>query len=226
MQRHRLFAVGALAAILMAACGTNGDDATDEINGVDPVDAPQVTTAAINWHAQSEREGSVEGATAELETTPDQATLSVDTRALNPGHAYTLWFVIINNPAECEDYPEPCAAPDVLDNPDTRSNVAWGDGQVADDEGLATFNATFNTGAVPGGWYEGVDFEDPQAAEIHFTLNDHGPVIDDLRDDMLTTYRGGCTNESLVEAFPDVAHADGTPGPNTCRLWQAAIFQQ
>jgi len=43
---------------------------------------------------------------------------------------------------------------------------------------------------------------------------------------MLNTYRSGCTDESLPASFPDTAKADGEPGPNTCALVQAAVFQQ
>jgi hypothetical protein len=78
---------------------------------------------------------------------------------------------------------------------------------------------------MPDAWYDN-DFSDPLGAEIHLVLNDHGPKITDLLSNMLHSYRGGCTDASLPPPFPASAKADGIPGPNTCRLYQTAIFQQ
>jgi hypothetical protein len=56
-------------------------------------------------------------------------------------------------------------------------------------------------------------------------LNDHGPLLPEMASTMVNTYRGGCADESIPDAFPDSARADGEPGPNTCRLVQDAIFE-
>jgi hypothetical protein len=63
------------------------------------------------------------------------------------------------------------------------------------------------------------------AAEIHLVLHDHGPVVAELEQEMLSTYRAGCADTSpFPEIFPPTALADGTPGPNNCLLYQAAVF--
>jgi len=41
---------------------------------------------------------------------------------------------------------------------------------------------------------------------------------------MLSTYRGGCTTESLFKAFPEISKSDGKPGPNECNLLQVVRF--
>lgn len=41
---------------------------------------------------------------------------------------------------------------------------------------------------------------------------------------MIGTYRAGCTDASLPAFVPATAFADGTPGPNTCRLCQTAVL--
>jgi hypothetical protein len=42
---------------------------------------------------------------------------------------------------------------------------------------------------------------------------------------MIHTYRGGCSDDSpFPSLFPAIAIADGDVGPNTCRLFQSAIF--
>jgi len=74
-------------------------------------------------------------------------------------------------------------------------------------------------------WF-GNGFTNPTGAEIHLVINDHGPLIPEMADTMLNSYRGGCTDESLPGSFPETAKADGEPGPNTCALVQATIFQQ
>jgi len=51
-------------------------------------------------------------------------------------------------------------------------------------------------------------------------------MIPDLVANQISTFRGGCTDASLPPPFPATAKADGLPGPNTCRLYQFAIFQQ
>jgi hypothetical protein len=56
-------------------------------------------------------------------------------------------------------------------------------------------------------------------------LNDHGPVIDDLKREMLSTYRAGCSDTSpFPPFFPPAALADGIPGPQHLLLWQSAVF--
>lgn len=224
---RRFVGVGAATMLLVAACA-GGDDgaAAPEGPAAAAEEEVQRTTSPVMWHAQSGREGEVEDATASLETTGSGATARLETTEVEPGNAYTLWFVIVNAPEECADHPEPCEASDVLGSLETESQVAFGDGALATDDGRATFEASFEAGSVPGGWYEGRGFTDPLGAEIHLTLNDHGPALDDYMPAMIETYRTGCTDDSLVEAFPDSAKTDGEPGPNTCRLWQSVIFQQ
>lgn len=60
---------------------------------------------------------------------------------------------------------------------------------------------------------------------MHLILNDHGPKLPEFMPEMIQTYRAGCTDKSLPPIFPETAIGDGTPGPNTCRLFQLAVFQ-
>ena len=41
---------------------------------------------------------------------------------------------------------------------------------------------------------------------------------------MIQTYRAGCTDASLPGIFPPTAKSDGEPGPNSCQLYQVAVF--
>lgn len=227
---RRFVVLGTVTMLLVAGCAGGDDGGTaapeDAAAAAGEEERVQRATSPVTWHTQSGREGEVEDATASLETTGSGATARLEATELEPGNAYTLWFVIVNAPEGCAEHPEPCEASDVLGNPGTESQVAFGDGTVADEDGEATFVASFDAGPVPGGWYEDRGFTDPLGAEIHLTLNDHGPALDEYMPAMVETYRAGCTEDSLVEAFPDSAKEDGEPGPNTCRLWQSVIFQQ
>jgi hypothetical protein len=177
------------------------------------------------WHLQSGKTGEVgDKATALLARDPNGISYQIRTTDLVPGHAYTVWLVVVNDPEKCD--PSPCAAPQIINDPDVDAQVTFGrDGLVAKDAGTARFGKRFKAGPLLDGWFDVQGLDDPLGAEIHVVLNDHGPLINDLRHDMTTTYRGGCTDESLPEIFPPAAFADGTPGPNTCQLYQSVIFQ-
>jgi hypothetical protein len=166
----------------------------------------------------------IDGTTATLMTTNDGATMTMATAELPPGHVTTAWWVLITKPEACEA--KPCSAEDVIGRADkVGTQIVYADGAVNSDKGTASFTGFLPKGEVQGGWYP-VRFDNPTDAEIHLVLNDHGPLIPDLASPMLTSYRGGCSDESLPPPFPDTAKADGPVGPNTCMLVQDAIFVQ
>ena len=166
----------------------------------------------------------IAGTQATLRTDANGALMRMETAELAPGHVTTAWWVIMTNPAACSA--TPCPPDDVIGRAEeVGTQIVYADGAVNTDEGHAAFSAYLPAGKVDGGWYER-SFPEPEAAEIHLVLNDHGPLIPDLAASMLTSYRGGCSTESLPPPFPDTAKADGQPGPNQCRLIQDAIFIQ
>ena len=164
----------------------------------------------------------VEGSMAKLRSNDQGITAQVRTRGLVPGNVHTFWVVIVNRPDLCET--SPCEAPDVVGRADlVETNVFYGGGRVVRSH-TSHFQAHIPVGAVEG-WFDN-EFTNSRTAEIHVIINDHGPMIPGLTREMATTYRGGCTDESIPPAFPATAFASGTPGPNTCRLVQFAIFVQ
>ncbi len=180
-----------------------------------------VSDAAVKSHASQGDVRTISGATAALVRSQEGAFVSVRTTNLNPGHAYTMWVVTINDPAACET--SPCKSADVFDRTTaTGADMGLADGIVARADGTAEFAAHIPVGPLPHAWFgHGLRHAD---AEIHVTIADHGPVIPELAGSMLASYRGGCTDESLSKRAPASAIADGEPGPNTCRLVQFAIF--
>lgn len=188
--------------------------------------AADVDSVQMAWHAQS---GNVqfspvgEKANAQLVRNENGISYSVSTEGLQPGHAYTVWVVVINNPTACTA--SPCSPQDILLNPATNAQVTYGGGHVVGGNGQAGFGGHLDAGPLPAGWLTGRGLDNPLGADVHLVLNDHGPVLPELLPEMIQTYRAGCTDASLPGIFPASAKADGTPGPNTCRLWQVAIFE-
>jgi hypothetical protein len=179
--------------------------------------------APVMWHPQTGLAGAVgAGAEAALVRRADGVSFNLRTSQLRSGHAYTVWFVVINNPAACAA--SPCSGPDILLNPATDSQITYGAGHVAGASGNGGFAGSFHRGSLEDGWLAGGGLFDPTGAEIQLVINDHGTVLKGYLPEQIQTYRAGCTDASLPGIFPPSARADGTPGPNSCQLYQAAVF--
>ena len=189
------------------------------------VPAPiQKTEAPVVSHPSQGETVTIDNASALLLTDDDGASMSLRTALLTPGHVYTAWWVVINNPEACAA--SPCPATDVLSNTETvKAEVGFADGLVADDSGAGNFAAYLPAGALADGWF-GNGLTNPRGAEIHIVIHDHGPVIPELAANMLTTYRGGCTDGSLPPTFPDFTKEFGQAANNTCKLVQVVQFEQ
>jgi len=194
------------------------------VSAQDEAGTVQHTLSAVRTHPSQGDVVEVEGAQAELFATENGITMNFRTSGLEEGHVYTAWWAIINNPENCET--SPCTGADILGNTDgVNAEVTYADSILASEEGKMEFAAYLATGDVPEAWF-GNGLTNPLGAEVQVIINDHGPFIPDIVDNMLNSYRGGCTDESLPPPFPDTAKSDGEPGPNTCKLIQFAVFQQ
>jgi hypothetical protein len=132
---------------------------------------------------------------ATLKRGEDWIQVNIKTSGLPPG-AYTVWWVIFNNPAGCST---PCGLDDVL-NPAAAVSVFWATGKVVKENGIANFHDRYTIGddlGFPGTQHslggEG-DFLDPQTAEIHNIIKYHGPASDDpdVLYDQTHTLLGSC----------------------------------
>ena len=185
--------------------------------------------APMMWHPQTGSGPVGETARASLVRRADGVSFSVHAEQLRPGHAYTLWFVAINNPSACDS--TPCSGPDiVLNAEETDSQVTFGAGHISGASGRAGFAGAIRAGPIEG-WLPGGGLWNPMTAQIQLVINDHGPVLRadapegiHYMPEMIHTYRAGCTDASLPAIFPASAKADGTPGPNACQLYQVAVF--
>lgn len=183
--------------------------------------------AVVKTHKATGAVKVVEGAKARLVSSEAGIAGSFATKDLKPGHIVTLWVAIMNKPEACEmKGVDHCTSKDVLKRADVvDSDVTYGDGVIVAEDGTATFRTFVPAGKLGYSWL-GNNLNNPKAAEIHFALHDHGPLIKGEERDMLSTPRGGCTEDSLPKSWPASARAGGKPGPNKCTMAQFAIFKQ
>ncbi|MEA2002137.1 MAG: hypothetical protein U9N84_09690 [Actinomycetota bacterium] len=133
----------------------------------------------------------VAGTNARLTLNDGGVAVQVHTRDLAPGHAYTMWFVVFNNPAECVGtfgggIPDPsgviCSEDDLF-NPDVDAVVLYGSGKVIGGSGEGNFAARLNVGDISGveqfglpGMGELTGLQDTDDFNLHAVLRDHGPM--------------------------------------------------
>lgn len=188
-------------------------------------DGAEKDTATVSWHAQQGalgKSGTVSGASAQVVRNDNGIAYQLRTTGLQPGNAYTLWLVVINNPSICAA--DACTAGEIF-NPASDSQVRFAAGHVAGGSGQGTFAGHVSEGALSG-WLPNRELDDARGAEVHLVLNDHGPALPEFMPGMIHTYRGGCSDASPFPGiFPATALADGEVGPNICRLYQAATFR-
>ena len=182
----------------------------------------ETRTLPMSWTPPSgQTPGPVDGTTALLVTSPDGASMHLSSKGLTPGHAVTIWFVALQNPQLCAS--NPCSPVEAMGMPEMETVAVNGGGTVVPADGKIEVSAHLPVGAVPSNLFE-TDFVSPETAEYHLVIHDHGPLIPKLAADMLSSFRGGCTLESVPPHYPDTARFDGEGGPNTCASRQVALF--
>lgn len=184
--------------------------------------AAETRELPLSWTPPSgETPGPVAGTTALLVTSPEGASMHLSSKNLTPGNAVTIWFVALQNPHLCEK--NPCTPIEAMGMAEIETVAVNGGGTVVPADGSIEVSAHLPKGAVPTNLFE-TDFVSPQTAEYHLVIHDHGPLIPELAADMLSSFRGGCTLESVPPHYPDTARSDGEGGPNACVSRQVALF--
>lgn len=164
----------------------------------------------------------VSGAVARLQKNDAGIFVSLDTTSLEPEHVYTLWMAVVNDPESCES--SPCSVKDVLIRTDiVQADVGYADGAISDVNGNLQFAHFQPNGPLVQNWF-GRGLTDNPAAEVHLIVQHHGPVVAGREAEMLGTYRGGCTDESIPGPMPQSARVQGKVGPYSCAMVQDIIF--
>jgi len=127
---------------------------------------------------------------------------------LDPNAAYTVWWVVFNNPAACGAGCGPAS----LGVPAVRASVFYAAGFVTGDDGTANITAHTDDGRLPvgvevttDGTVAGLDKGNGFGAEVHLVVRAHGAIIAGMVDKQIGSFNGACP-------------------PNVCMNEQAAIF--
>ena len=125
--------------------------------------------------------------------TGDGLVATVTTSRLHKGRAYSLWWLIFNNPDQCAT--TPCSLDD-LANEDAGGAVIWASGGVAGDFGTGQrasghFTAVLNEGET--GEDSDVALEDAETAEVQIIIRSHGRANKNNVGDQTTSLNGGCS---------------------------------
>jgi len=133
---------------------------------------------------------------AQLTRTDQGVNLTVDTTLLDAGAAYTLWWIIFNNPGACD--PAGCSDLD-FGTAAVEASVMNATGRVADGTGNATFSAFLPAGfmhtePVSGNGRQlfGPGLQNAAGAEIHVVIRCHGPWSGNV--EQISTVVGDCNN--------------------------------
>jgi len=127
----------------------------------------------------------VPGALANLVRGRNGITTNVQTAVAAPG-AYTVWWVVFNNPGACATYL--CT----FDEPDLVSHAA---GHIVSPGGNANLSGSLRVGGPLGEViYEGPDpgLTNPSGALITLVVRYHGPALAGMIPQQISTFLGGC----------------------------------
>ena len=134
--------------------------------------------------------------TAELTRTAAGVHLTANSTLLDAGAAYTLWWIIFNNPAACD--PAGCSGAD-FGTAAVEASIMHATGRVADATGNATFNAFLPVGfmhtePVSGNGRQllGPGLQNATGAEIHVVIRCHGLWSGNI--EQISTFAGDCLN--------------------------------
>ena len=191
--RRSYFNMAALLAIF--AVGFVGCDSLDSnevaaLEASSQRDNPRTSTATMYKFADQSEVG-----TSTLQRGADAVKLTIDTSELNPGYAYTVWWVVFDEPAYCTD--SNCSSDDVSSAMGGGSNlpglsiIGAADGSVVSSNGKAYYSGSLRKDDASLAMF-GNGLDNPATAEIHYVIRSHGAAIPGLIEDQITTFNGGC----------------------------------
>lgn len=170
-----------------------------------PASAEPKVLSPVYWFEDTVQTPGTEvaGAYSTLLRSRNGVTANMHTSGLLPGHAYTAWWVVFNNPSACNA--DGCGADDAGEalasgNNPVRIGVIRAGGGVVGASGKFNFGASLMEGSTAG-CQTSVPFaglcnalEDASTAEIHLVLHDHGPLIAGHVNEQIGSFEGGCKN--------------------------------
>ena len=166
--------------------------------------------------------GPVDGTSVVLEKGEFGVAMAIKSTGLTPGDVVTVWWVAIQNPHVCAAIP--CTPAETMtDGTKSDSVVALAASGVVAEDGTISLASFLPKGDVEGNFFD-TTLHSPMTAEYHLPIHNHGPLDPSIAEDMLTSFRAGCTDDSLPEYYPQTALADGVAGSFDCKTVQVAAF--
>ena len=205
MQRRAIFSLAAMCGVIsLVACSGRSPSS--------PTAAPGSEAGGLNVSAASSQAASrsiaplfvfpsgpeLPGTTA-LTRTDSGISMTVHATDLVANNAYTVWFVIFNDPELCAG--PACGVPDVFANRGTPS-LRLAAGHVVGGSGIGDFGGHLSAGNTGGPACSsdpatlgicGPGLLDPRGAVVHLVVRSHGPAIPDLVSEQISSFLGGCS---------------------------------
>ena len=136
------------------------------------------------------------GGAATLYRSRNRLEMRVATSGLDANSAYTVWWVLFNNPDGCT--PPGCGLDDVVPQPNPAAGVSvfYAAGFVTGVDGVGNVDAYADAGPLP----EGIDIETGEGldrgngfhAEVHLVVRAHGVITPGQVDQQIGSFNGGC----------------------------------
>ncbi len=132
--------------------------------------------------------------TSELVRDAEGISMSFDTADLPVG-AFTVWWVIFNNPTACSN--DDCGSSDTRLGGPAEASILWATGGIVGPDRIGHASAHLKVGLenAPGYVHRGPGLTNPMGAEVHIVIKYHGPPqYDDpeILARQLTTFVGDC----------------------------------
>ena len=105
----------------------------------------------------------IEGASSTLHRSKNGITVNFKTNGLIPNNAYTVWWVVFDNPGT---------------PPGPPTQVSYATGHITGKSGIGNFTAHLKTGS---------GFNNPLTAEVHVVLRSHGQAVPGLIPNQILT---------------------------------------
>ena len=128
--------------------------------------------------------------TSTLTRTERGISFSLETTGLEPGHAVTIWWMVVN--------------------PDGGMAVLYAAGHVIDEDGTAEFGGYLQVGDSDGyAMGDDTSLEDALDATVYLVVRDHGPAKPGLVNQQIQTF--GVCNPEGVEHCTDLQISEHRP---------------
>ena len=173
------------------------------------VSASAASSSTGNIHTFQDSNGDpvatqVDKGTGTLLRTNSGASATLHTTDLPVG-AYTVWWIIFNDPSACVDG---CDGSDLRDEsgvPNPGTSVLRATGKVVGPNGKGNFGAHLNVGDTSEALF-GPGLTDSFGAEIHMVIRYHGPMVPANMPAQINSFGGGCGDFDCYDpqavAFP------------------------